>query len=335
MKFGLSIIVPIYNSQKYLRECLDSIIAQTYTQWVCLLVNDGSTDNSQSIIDKYCAKDKRFIALSKTNEKSADLARKYAIDKVDTEWIMHVDADDVIAPDFIKKMVSRQKETGADMVAARLIGCAHEIEGELYRYPHASFDMSQVLTGKEACILNFGGWTWSANAGILYKKALTDKVQYGGYMNSDEYSQRQLSFYAEKVAFCDTQYLYRANEGTSDAISVRIFDRTIVDMQLEQFLYDNYPARRDKISALTKQRFFNLIYLAGDFILHYNQFSNEEKKHVNEILRKSYKALHRGKTIEVLPYHAWMTLLPYALFKYIAYRYVLHKRNNNGTYFYR
>ncbi len=331
----VSIIVPVYNAQSYLRECLDSILKQTYTNWVCYLVNDGSTDESQSIIDAYINKDKRFVPLNKQNERSADLARKFAIDRIQTDWIMHVDSDDVIVPDFIEKMVQRQEETGADIVAARVIGCAHGIEGEEYRFPNHSFDMEQVLIGKEACILNFGGWTWSANAGILYRNSLTRNVMYGGYMNSDEFSQRQLSYYADKVAFCDVKYLYRANEGTSDKVSVRIFDRTLVDMQLEQFLIDNFPERKDKIKALTWQRLFNLIYLVADYNLHNEEFTDEEKMHIEQILRTSYRALNRIKTIVYVPFHAWMTLLVYPLFSKMAICYVTYKRNHGGQYYYR
>ena len=331
----VSIIVPIYNAQEFLKECLDSIKAQTYQDWLCFLVNDGSTDDSQSIIDEYCAKDSRFVALLKQNEKSADLARKYAIDRIQSDWIMHIDADDVIVPDFIERMVNRQLETGADIVAARVIGCNAGIEGEDYRLPVKEFDMSQVLSGREACVLNFGGWKWSANAGILYRHSITCNVMYGGYMNSDEFSQRQLTYQAARVAFCDVHYLYRANEGISDAISIRSFDRTLVDMQLEQFVYDNYPERKDKIKALTWQRLFNLIYLVADYKLHKDEFSDEEKKHIEQILRASYRALSRLKTIVYVPSHAWMTLLPYPIFKRLAYRYVTYKRSHGSKFFYR
>lgn len=331
----VSIIVPVYNAQSYLGECLDSILQQTYTNWVCYLVNDGSTDDSQTIIDEYTQKDKRFIPINKPNEKSADLARKFAIDRIHTDWIMHVDSDDVIVPDFIEKMLQRQDETGADIVAARLIGCAHGVEGEEYRSPNHSFNMEQVLIGKEACILNFGGWTWSANNGVLYKKTIVKNVKYGQYMNSDEYSQRQLAFYADKVAFCDVHYLYRANEGTSEKISVRIFDRTLVDIQLEEFLEEKYPDRKDKIKAMTWQRLFNLIYLVADYKVHKDEFSDDEKKHIVKILTTSYKAIKRKRTIKYIPSHAWLTLLPYPLFKRLAYRYVTYKRSHGGKFFYR
>ena len=331
----LSIIVPIYNAQSYLRDCLDSIWHQSYTDWVCLLVNDGSTDSSQVVIDEYCAKDKRFLAITKPNEKSADLARKYAIDSAQSEWIMHIDADDVIVSDFVERMVRRQEETGADLVAARLIGCESGIEGEAYRSPDMSFDMSQVLSGAEACLLNIGKWTWSANAGVLYRKSLTADVVYGGLMNSDEFSQRLLTYCASKVAFEDVHYLYRANEGTSVAISSRIFDRTLVDMQLEEFVYQKFPNRKDKIKALTWQRLFNLIYLEADFVANKENFPVDEKVHTRHILQKSYDALKRILTIWYVPTHAWMTLLPYSMFEKVAYCYVRYKRNHGGMFFYR
>lgn len=91
----VSIIVPVYNLEKYLTESLESIQKQTYPNWECIIVNDGSTDGSQIIIDKFCAIDSRFRSFSKTNEKSADLARKFGIQYATADFIQHIDGDDV------------------------------------------------------------------------------------------------------------------------------------------------------------------------------------------------------------------------------------------------
>ena len=134
-KLDITIIVPVYNAEQYLCECLDSICAQTYTGWKCVIVNDGSTDGSQSIIDEYCEKDNRFRCFIKENEKSASLARWYALQRVDSEWVMSVDADDAIEPEFLEKIVQRQIETGADCVTGWRIGCADGLKGENWRIP--------------------------------------------------------------------------------------------------------------------------------------------------------------------------------------------------------
>lgn len=97
----VSIIVPIYNVEKYLRECLDSILVQTFTDWECLLVDDGSPDKCGEICDEYAAKDKRFRVLHKENG-GVSSARNLGLDKAKGEWVTFVDADDFLMPSFLQ-----------------------------------------------------------------------------------------------------------------------------------------------------------------------------------------------------------------------------------------
>lgn len=331
--YPVAIIIPVYNAEKYLSECLDSILAQTYTLWKCYLVNDGSTDRSQEVIDVYCKRDNRFISLVKENERSASRARYYGLQRVQEDWVMYVDSDDSIEENFIEAIVRRQQETNADCVTGRKIFCEHDLEGECWRIPYHDFDMSQILTGRECCLQTIGGWV-VGGFGITRKNILL-QVPPGSYMNSDELQVRQTHLLTPIHAFVDVAYYIRANEGTSDSVSVRMFDRTLVDMQLEELVQDNFPERKDKIKAIIWQRLFNLIYLVADYQIHIDEFTLEEKKHIQEILTKSYKALNRRNIIKYLPTHAWLTLLPYSLFKRLAYRYVTYKRSHGGKYFYR
>lgn len=92
-----SIIIPVYNVAPYLRECLDSVLAQTFTDWECLCVDDGSTDESGAILDEYAQKDPRFRVFHKKNG-GVSSARNLALDNVKGEWIGFLDGDDVLAP---------------------------------------------------------------------------------------------------------------------------------------------------------------------------------------------------------------------------------------------
>ena len=100
MKF--SIIVPIYNVEKYLAKCIDSILAQTYQDYEVLLINDGTKDNSQSIIDKYVKeypdKIKGFI---KTNGGLSD-ARNYGVERASGDYIIFIDSDDYVSPNLLE-----------------------------------------------------------------------------------------------------------------------------------------------------------------------------------------------------------------------------------------
>lgn len=99
----ISIVVPVYNVEKYLRRCLDSLINQTYKDIEIILVNDGSTDNSLEICEEYAKNDSRIKIISKKNE-GLGMARNTGIDNADGEYICFFDSDDFVEIDAIEKM---------------------------------------------------------------------------------------------------------------------------------------------------------------------------------------------------------------------------------------
>lgn len=96
----VSIIAPIYNTEKYLRECIDSILAQTYTDFELLLVNDGSTDKSGEICDEYAEKDSRIRVFHQLNS-GPSAARNLGLEYAKGEWISFVDSDDYVGINFL------------------------------------------------------------------------------------------------------------------------------------------------------------------------------------------------------------------------------------------
>ena len=98
----VSIIVPCYNQAAYLAETLDSVRAQTYQQWECIIVNDGSVDNTEEIAREYTVKDSRFKYFRKENEGPSQ-ARNYGISNSDGAFVLPLDADDLIAPTYVEK----------------------------------------------------------------------------------------------------------------------------------------------------------------------------------------------------------------------------------------
>lgn len=98
----VSIIVPCYNQAAYLAETLDSVRAQTYPQWECIIVNDGSVDNTEEIAREYTVKDSRFKYFRKENEGPSQ-ARNFGISNSDGAFVLPLDADDLIAPTYVEK----------------------------------------------------------------------------------------------------------------------------------------------------------------------------------------------------------------------------------------
>lgn len=100
----ISVIIPVYNSEKYLHSCIDSVLAQTFTDIELLLINDGSTDKSGEICEEYLYKDSRVKVYHKENG-GVSSTRNYGIDIASGDWICFVDSDDYVAADFLKSMI--------------------------------------------------------------------------------------------------------------------------------------------------------------------------------------------------------------------------------------
>ena len=105
----ISIIIPIYNAGKYIHKCLNSILAQTYTKWEAILVDDGSLDNSGVVCDEYATKDTRFKVVHKKNE-GVSTARNEGIKQANGSWIAFIDADDYIGVNYLYDLQEEAKQ---------------------------------------------------------------------------------------------------------------------------------------------------------------------------------------------------------------------------------
>ena len=115
----ISIIIPVYNAEKYLNKCLDSLINQTFNDIQIILVNDGSTDKSGEICDEYASNDSRIIVFHQNNSGPSS-ARNNGLKLVDSDWIMFVDADDWVELNMCEVTYNTAIQNSADMVIFNL-----------------------------------------------------------------------------------------------------------------------------------------------------------------------------------------------------------------------
>lgn len=133
MRPMVSIIVPIYNAENYLRRCVDSILNQEYTDFELLLVNDGSTDASGDICEEYGDRDPRVIVIQKENTGVSD-SRNRALDRAMGKYLQFLDSDDWITPDATRLFVRAAEEYGCDMVISdfyRVVGERLSTKGDI------------------------------------------------------------------------------------------------------------------------------------------------------------------------------------------------------------
>lgn len=113
----VTIIIPVYNAGRFLYSCLESVLAQQYTHWELIVVNDGSKDNSLSILEEYVHRDNRIKVINKSNE-GVSIARNIALQQAKGEFVYFADADDIIYPDALKLLVEKAIDEDASLVKA-------------------------------------------------------------------------------------------------------------------------------------------------------------------------------------------------------------------------
>ena len=145
-KYKISVIVPVYNVEKYLDHCIDSIIKQTYENLEIILVDDGSPDNCPKMCDEWAQKDSRIKVIHKKNE-GVSSARNAGIDAAKGDFIGFVDGDDVIAPDFYKTLVKQSEENDADISACSFQH--YNDDYSIYKHPECYIKSQKTYTSDE------------------------------------------------------------------------------------------------------------------------------------------------------------------------------------------
>ena len=200
----ISIVVPVYNVEKFLCTCLDSILSQTYTNWEAILVDDGSKDNSGKISDEYAQKDHRIKVLHKQNGGVSD-ARQAGLDAAKGEYIIHADPDDWVEPKMLEELLHKAKEENADMVICDTIWEKGTIT-ELHIERPTSLDNEIIL-----CDLFDGkihGSCWNKLVRRSIFKQYNVKFPQGVQLREDLYVVASLLIHPIKVSYLNKAFYH-------------------------------------------------------------------------------------------------------------------------------
>jgi len=210
----ISIIIPMYNSQLYLAEALDSVLSQTFENWEALLIDDGSTDDTSKIAAEYAKKDARFKYIRKENQGTL-WARKIGLENSKGEFIANLDSDDAYKPQFLEKMLAKIKETNSDFV-----WCDYD---DLGKKPiiHGVEDRKFCENKLQNC-RQFMGVMWNKLIRRkIYQKVLFPKIR----TNNEDYIQSaQIAFYSSSAEFAnESLYWYRRDSVASVSNTFNVF----------------------------------------------------------------------------------------------------------------
>ena len=208
----ISIIIPVYNVEKYVDRCIKSILCQTYLNIEVILVDDGSTDASGTICDQYQLEDKRVFVFHKENG-GLSSARKYGLDNVKGKYILFVDSDDYIGVDFIEILYSEMTDKNVTMT----IGSMEVVYKDELIFSSLQNVTHKIYTSKDALKIMCLNTEFGVSAcGKMYKKELFDVVRFpDGELYEDMQTIPNLLGKCEKVVYCsDARYYWYQRVGS-------------------------------------------------------------------------------------------------------------------------
>lgn len=215
---GVSIIIPIYNVEQYVRECLESVMNQTYKKIEIILIDDGSTDRSGEIADNFALKDNRIKVIHKKNGGLSD-ARNAGIRAATGEYIMFLDSDDYAADDFVESALRAAIDNRADIVCFRFTSVTDSGEAISLSTKKEVDNLTEYAnTDAIQDIFTLGG-TLKVNAwNKIYKRSLfsSNNIEYPvGRIYEDNQTTYKLMYFAKKIIFLDKSLLfYRQRPGS-------------------------------------------------------------------------------------------------------------------------
>ena len=284
----ISIIVPVYNVERYINTCINSIINQSYRNIEILLINDGSKDLSGEICDKWAKKDSRIKVFHKENGGLSD-ARNFGINKCNGEYLIFIDSDDFINKDMVKKLLKLSQENEADIVQCEFLKFKNENEIK------ESNDKNKVQVFKnieaienhykeELKISTVVSWS------KLYKKYLFNDIRFPkGKLHEDEFTTYKLLYKANKVLYTNEKlYYYREtpNSIMNSKYNIRRLD--LLEALNERLLFFK-KINNDNLYNIALNNYYSILIFAYNS---YKKFNKEDKETLNKLKKESKRVFN-------------------------------------------
>jgi glycosyltransferase involved in cell wall biosynthesis len=239
----ISVIIPVFNTEKYLPRCLDSVLAQTFTDFELILVDDCSPDGSPAICDEYARKDPRVKVIHNAQNKGCPQSRKTGLDASVGDYILFADSDDWLENDMLETMYGKAVNDDLDMVYCGIYENTSTGQQEWYSpFLDDKIEMIRQIVIWE----NFTPAVWNK----LIKREIYQKINFpNASFSEDRQITLQAIYYAHKIGYTKKiLYHYYKNENSicnsidRNRILQRLLDEAEIAAWVIDFLYNNYNA---------------------------------------------------------------------------------------------
>ncbi|SFE41154.1 glycosyltransferase, partial [Succiniclasticum ruminis] len=284
----VSVIIPVYNAQNYLSECIDSVLRQTMQDFEVICIDDGSSDDSYSILKKYAETEERVVLFSQTNQ-GVSTARNVGIDKARSEYIYFLDSDDYIEPNMLEIAYKEMESKSLDILYFETFafgeeGIPQNIVDDKNKYYAVKFDYNAVYGGKELLCKMRVNYDYSCSVWKqMIRKSFLFESQvrfYQGIIHEDELYTLQTMLLARRVEFIHRVLHHRrlrANSIMTRSIGFdSVFGYFVCLKEAYRFLLQNECTENELSSLLSLLRSFSV-----NARNQYGRLSEQEQKKRN------------------------------------------------------
>ena len=302
MDIKVSIIVPVYNVEPYIRKCLDSLVNQTLREIEIILINDCIPDNCGTICTNYAAKDERIIVINNNINMGQGESSNIGIRLARGEYIGFVDPDDWVDLDFFKKLHDSAVQNNADVAKA---GRINILEGNNERLIKKG-ENRKIKKRIKQNIPVFLTFTYQHTTAIYKKELLVkNKIYYPDILNAqDNVFLLKVGYFAQSVVpVSNTYYYYRRRSGSASSVKKKdYFDSIIKFLELSLFFINNHEMEKQHYDAVFI-RSFNLAYKRYNHLSRIEHLADYRQEYLQNItaLITQYKYDH-SELIDSLMY---------------------------------
>jgi len=283
----VTVLIAVYNSSRYLRECLDSLRGQTMTDFQAICVDDCSADDSAAILQEYAEADNRFTVVRLSENHGQAYARNEALKLAKGEYTCFLDSDDFLSADALERVVTAFETNGeVDCVLFKLKLCDEQgrVKGD---YPQEDF---QTMGGEEAFLKSL---SWQIHGVYAVRTHLFLRFPYddSAYTYSDDNTTRLHFYHARLVATCEGIYFYRQHaQSVTNAVSLRRFDYLKANASMRRQLLQ-LGVSRDIIDRYENIRWLNVVDLYMLYYQHRRQFPAADRKEALAMVRQAWQSI--------------------------------------------
>ena len=280
----VSILIAVYNAEKWLRQCLDSLVSQTLTDIQVICVDDASTDDSLAILTDYSQRDQRIEVFPLKENVGLAKARNIALSHAEGEYICMLDADDWYGHDAMEKAVSVFSENPeTDVVLFQFMLVYHDHE-ELF--PSRPFT---VIDGRTACLLSID---WQIHGIYMVKRDIHVQFPYDDTCRlfSDENTTRLHYAVSREVRYCSGTYYYRQHEASmTHCLSIRQFDK----LKAKESLIASLQKLSFDVNQITNMLWLDVVDLYMFYHVHGSELTKEERQYGLQELYRVWATIDR------------------------------------------